>query len=253
MLVHNHSTILKEVIMKPCLVLLLVLFILTFGTNQIAAQDAKEARENLATFNIYFINGYAISYEFYKNDNSVLRFHLDFGGSDNSSDNDGKRINTNSNNDTNTEDITEERKTHNFTLMASPQFLYKFYKSNYGEAYLGAGPFFKYQTSGYENIYQTSRKDINGDDFNSASNSNNKNKSYLLGLSFIIGIKGVLTDRISLFAESHFNAAKKWDEFEQSYHSSQSPSYEYNNSEETEGDGWDYSTTFVRVGVSISL
>ncbi|OGU34197.1 MAG: hypothetical protein A2068_12890 [Ignavibacteria bacterium GWB2_35_6b] len=232
--------------MKTNSVITLILISLFVFVNQVKAQETKEETEELNTYNFYFINGYAISFDFYKHENSAMRLQLDFNGTDLSNESSGNRYGTNNSD----EKITEEIKSSSFSISVSPQYMYTFFKSINGDAYFSLGPFLSFNSENREQINTYKLYDIFNGNSESENRFTNNNKIWNLGLTAVVGLKGRITENISLFAESHFSASKRWNSNEDI---SSGTEYYYNSKTTKDGDGWEFTTNFVRVGVSISL
>ena len=141
--------------MKFKIIITIVLFLISLlFTNNTYGQNKEEAVKDLHTFNVYFINGYGISYDAYKHNNSTLRLYLDFNGYGDELESSSHQIYSNPT--TNFEvKSNSENFTDSFVLLISPQFLHKLYKSDLGEIYFGSGPYFEYRNNSYWTPYRT--------------------------------------------------------------------------------------------------
>lgn len=232
--------------MKTKAVITLILISLFVFENQVEAQAEKDVTNESMSVNIYFINGYAVSFDFYKHDNSAMRLHLDFNGTDLSDESKGDRYGSNSAD----EKITDERNFSTFAVSVSPQYYFTFFNSVNVSSYLSFGPLFGYE-SGHDEQKFTVKKENFMQEYVTITNENTvKNTSWKIGAVFSIGLKGKLTDNIGLFAESYFDLTKRWTTNDIDI---KNTDYYYTYKSETSGGGWKFETNFVRAGISISF
>ena len=226
---------------KSLSLLSVIFFIFSIGCSARAQNNVSEADSaNYKTFNLYFINGYALSYDMIKNDKSVIRVHLDFSGSLTDINSNLKHLDSNSP----TQSTTTDQKNGSLSVSISFYYLHKFYNSNIGEFYAGIGPGFGYSKNNISSDQNTIQYNTNY-----VYSSNNDTEDYSLGLTFVLGLKSYITNTLSVFAESHFAGGKRWENQESSY----TDAYGNFASAYTSGDGWFYDTQFIRAGISVSL
>jgi hypothetical protein len=229
---------------KSLSLLSMIFFIFSIGSLVKAQNNFSEADSaNYKTFNLYFINGYAISYDLIKNDKSVIRVHLDFSGTLTDINSDGTQINTGQMD----QSTTTGQKNGSWSVALSFYYLHTFYNSNLGEVYAGIGPGFGYSKDNYSS----------SQGYNSVNSYNNytsdtETKNYSLGLTFVLGIKSYITKSLSVFAESQFSGGKRWQKQDYSYSSTSNYSVSYQSSN-ISGHGWFGDAQSIRIGISISL
>ncbi len=225
------------------------LFIIS-SACEINAQDSgsKSDSVKLHTFNLYFINGYAISYDLYKKEKSAVRVHLDFSSGLSDVSSDLEQSSTSSYGSTNKQTSSTKDNSSNLSITLSSYYIYSFYISEFGEAYIGAGPLFGYSKNSYTSSY-------NPTDTLSYSNSyyDVMNKNYYIGATLLIGIREYLTKHVSLFAESHINGGRKWTKSESTNNSKGPRNYFSDQTYNSSGSGWFYDSQFIRVGMSVSF
>lgn len=234
--------------------LVISFFIIGFASVSSSQTDEKVSKENLNTFNIYFINGYALSYNYYTTEKFYLRAQLDFSTNGENIDTDGENI-MEYTNSKEKQTRSDENKSDYLSVAISTQIIYPFYNSEYGQAYFGIGPKISYTNNSY-------KTDSDGKSYypdttstpNIFSNSNkNSSTSYDVGINLLLGLKAYITDNISLFAETHFTGGRRWAETEWNYTNVYNAIDSSKNTNESDGNGWFYEATFIRLGVSVSL
>jgi hypothetical protein len=243
--------------MKTSAFFLSALILLTiFSLNNIFPQtpaDTLNSRpENLHTFNIYLLNGYALSYEFSKCNQSLYRVQLDYGSSYTEDKSDGEST-TVSSYGTEKHPRTEENSTSSISLSLSAHYIYSFLRTDFGEIYLGAGPSLGFAR--YEHLSDNSG--TSADTIFFSSSSNYIDKTYSIGVVFVLGMKAFITNNLGVFAEANLNGGKRWRENNSvSSNINDYPSsadYSSTNTYHVSGGGWFYNATYVRIGISISI
>jgi hypothetical protein len=69
----------------------------------------------------------------------------------------------------------------------------------------------------------------------------------------LLGVKGIITENISLFVEANIKGGGRWQNSEGEYSNTDPSGYQYKNTYSSDGSGWFYEAQFIRLGVSISL
>ncbi len=234
--------------------LLVFLLAVIYNIPTFAQTDNIKSQKDLNTFNLYFINGYAISYNYYTTDEFLLRAHLDLSVSGNNLDKTSSQLNyypTGSNN-YKSSGSTDQK---SFNVSVSTHLIYPVYSSRFGQAYIGAGPIFGYSV---QSISQNSESenipfDTTFSTYSFKEKRESTNKNYNLGLMAIAGLKTYLTESIGLFAEVHLIGGRTWANNKSSFSSTQSSRSEtaYENTDDS--NGWFYSLQFLRIGVMFSF
>ncbi|MBU0558747.1 MAG: hypothetical protein KJ799_11445 [Bacteroidetes bacterium] len=242
-----------KTISKHSLTLLLLSFLFAkFILAQDSQADSSSVQgDNYETFNIYFVNGYGLSYELIKSHNSIIRIQVDLHNNYLSIDSEGSRTNSPAIS-MDSQPYSEDKKTEIIIISLASHFLYKFYESKFGIAYLGGGPSIGYS----KHIYETgsSYNELRLGSPERYSNSyKNLNTSYSLGLNLLLGLKANISANVGFFAESHFNIGKIWVENEYSSRFQQSSGNSSTTINKSEGDGWFTDSNFFRVGISMAL
>lgn len=228
-------------------ILIVALIILNIpGITKAQAGDSSAAK-NLHTFNLYLINGYALSYNFCNTDKFYLRAALDFSTYKSDMDNDRKSSYGAIPTDNNT--IERNSINENFSVGFSAQIIFPVYTAEYGQAYLGGGPSITYSIG----KYSTDEHHVSESFGTSSYSSSNNDKGYHAGVLIIGGIEAFITNNISMFAETHLNGGIIWRKSEWSSRSIDSSGFEQISNASEESDGWFYDATFIRLGVSLSF
>lgn len=239
---------------KPAFILVLFLFTTTTTTNIVAQEVTVKKKNDLNTFNLYFINGYALSYNFYNTESYYLRAHLDIFLSSNESDSEGESsYQYIFNGEKRT--FTGDAKNDYFNITVSPQIIFPVYTTSFGQVYLGGGPFLGYGKS--TNSFNQETVEYYPDTTSTPSISTNSNfsktKNINAGLVLAVGIKAFITDNISLFAETQFQGGRRWQENETTQEWTSYSGTFSKGRNTSDSDGWFYDAQFIRMGVSISL
>ncbi|QQS34726.1 MAG: hypothetical protein IPM56_10680 [Ignavibacteriales bacterium] len=229
-------------------VMLIGSFVFLFNSWILNAQvrDSSSLKD-LHTFNIYFINGYALSYDFYKSDKFYLRAELDISTNKSDIDDEGRSVYGSTTIDNNK--IDGNRVNEYFYVGFSPQIIVPVFSTSFGQLYLGCGPSLGYSVR--KSSYEEQRISDTG---TSSGFTNSNNETYYdAGVLVIGGVKAFIADNISLFAEVHLNGGITWLKEENNNVSSNSISASIISSRSIESDGWFYDARFIRLGVSLSL
>lgn len=240
--------------MKNFIGLSLFSSILLFLIADLWAQEKIEPKKPNHTFNFYFINGYAISYNFYETKSFFLRGQLDLSTSKQDLDMEGERIY----NYTTTENksITSENNEDGyFSVGASAHIVFPLYSNEYGSIYFGTGPIFTYSSRNYSfsETYTQYYPDTNAVQYTGTNSNINKEKNYDAGVLAYLGLKGIITDNISIFVETHIKGGRRWKEYDWEYYNSDNQGNSSKTTSTSSGDGWFYEAQFIRLGVSISI
>jgi len=239
--------------MKNIIGLLILVLVLLIFSNNLFSQEKTDTDKPENAFNIYFINGYAISYNFYQTKNYYLRAQLDLSTKGEEIDADGETDYSNVSYDKNT--VTTNSESNYFLIGISTYFIYPVYNTPYGNIYLGAGPAFNYSNN--SNTLTETRKEFAPDSttvqYSATYVTTNNEKNYDLSAVFIVGIEAYITENISIVVEANVKGGNRWQN--NSYeHSYSNPSGDYSKyTSSTDGYGWFYEAQFIRLGVSISL
>jgi hypothetical protein len=240
---------------KSAVLFLIIIFALSIKTVLAkAGSDSLDNSQNLQTFNLYLINGYAISYEFNKVNHSLFRVEFDFAGNSSNNDLNGDRTSIYTNPPENTKAPYSEKSNYsNLSLSLSLHYIYKFAETNFAAAYLGGGPIFSYS----KGTTKSESSNIYSDSTSYKSSYNNNTINYSLGITFVLGLKTFLTKNISIFAESYITGGKRWTREEFANENvTDYPSindYYYKSFGTSSGGGWFYNSEFIRVGLSLSI
>ena len=236
--------------MKTVKALTVIFIFLNFFINNSLAQDEVKSDGPKNTFNFYFINGYAISYNFYEAPRYYLRAGLDISTSKSDIDSDGENIQYYT---SSTEEYSTSESTDNsyFSIGASVQIIFPVYKTNFGKIYLGTGPVFSYTTRNYSSSRTQTNPDPTLSPYTSTSSTDERN--YDVAAIVLVGVEGVITDNISLFVEANIKGGGRWQNSDAEYSSSNTSGYYTKNTYSSDGSGWFYEAQFIRMGVSISL
>jgi hypothetical protein len=232
----------KSLIFLSIIFLLISISYSAKGQNNSSETDSTGYK----TFNLYFINGYAISYDMIKNDNSVIRAHLDFSGTLTDINSDGTQINGGQPD----QSLTTDQKNNTWSVSLSFYYLRTFYNSDLGEVYAGIGPGFGFSKDSYFSNQSYNYAQTNS---NSNSSMNSITKNFSIGFTVVLGIKSYITKSLSVFAESQLSGGKSWQKQEYSYSSNTNNISTNYSSSSTSGHGWFYNTQFFRAGISVSL
>jgi len=233
--------------MKNFVSLFAVILLSLFFTINSIAQDEVKSEGPKNTFNFYFINSYAISYNFYEASSYYLRAGLDISTSKSDIDSDGEVIQYPSGYESST---TENSDNSYFSIGASVQIIFPVYKTKYGNIYFGTGPVFTYSTTNY-----SSSRTYNDPVPTNTSKYTNSTyvKNYDVAAIVLVGVEGIITDNISLFVEANIKGGGRWQHTESEYSNTDPTGYQYKNTSSSDGNGWFYEAQFIRLGVSISL
>jgi len=240
--------------MKNLISFLAFNFLVFFLSTNLFSQEDIEPDKPKNTFNFYFINGYAVSYNFYNAESFYLRAQLDISTSKEDMDADGEIIEEYTNG-TQKYSTTGNTETNYFSIGASAHIIFPVYKTNYGKVYLGTGPLFNYSNQNYNNSESRDQfsPDSNVFQYSTTSSITSNEKNYDVGALVLVGIEGIITDNISLFVEAYLKGGRKWKKTEWESLYSATPDYHSKQTSTKDGDGWFYEAQFIRLGVSISL
>jgi hypothetical protein len=233
--------------MKTFMALIAIFLFFNFFINSSFAQNEVESEGPKNTFNFYFINGYAISYNFYEAQSYYLRAGLDISTTKENIDSDGEIIQYPSGYKSST---TESSDNSYFSIGASVQIILPVYKTKYGNIYFGTGPVFTYSTTN-----NNSSRTYNDQVPTNTSNYTNSTyvQNYDVAAIVLVGVEGIITDNISLFVEANIKGGGRWQHTESEYSNTDPTGYQYKNTSSSDGNGWFYEAQFIRMGVSISL
>jgi hypothetical protein len=233
--------------MKNTLTLSVLILMVLFSLENIFAQEVSETEKPKNTFNFYFINGYAISYDLYEAQSFYLRAGLDISTSKEDIDLDGEIIQSPSDYESSTAESSDNSY---FSIGASVQIIFPVYETKYGNIYFGTGPVFTYSTSNYS----SSRTYNDPFPTNTYKYSNSTyEQNYDVAAIVLVGVEGIITDNISLFIEANIKGGGRWKHTESEYSNTDPTGYQYKNTSSSDGNGWFYEAQFIRMGVSISL
>lgn len=228
------------------------LFLLSSG---LICQSKDTSESKLHHFNIYFINGYAVSYDYYRSDDFSLWANLDFSSRYFDNDLENNR-NSLSNNDTSVYLQNSKSISSNSSISLSSHIILPVYKSKVGIAYIGAGPELGlvYERSEYS-YYTDSQSNGSYGSNQSSQSSGTKydSREIRAGLSVVVGIKSYLTENIGLFAEAFFLGGKRWTKTDNYRYNYSDDTYFSISDESSDGNGWYYMTQWARIGVSIAI
>jgi hypothetical protein len=238
---------------KPITQLAFCFLIILLNAELFSQKDAEVAKPN-HTFNFYFINGYAISYNFLETGSFFLRAQLDLSTNKQDIDLEGERI---TNYTTSEYKYSTSGNTDNdyFSVGASAHIVFPLYTNKYGRFYFGTGPIFTYTTMNYNfsETYTQYYPDTTAVQYTQTNTNTNNVKNYDVGALVYIGLQGILTENISIFVEAHFKGGKRWNESDWESTSTNNVSNSIKTTSTSSGDGWFYEAQFIRLGVSISL
>ena len=234
--------------MKTFKALTVIFLFLNFFTNNSLAQDEVKSEEPKNTFNFYFINGYAISYNFYEAHSYYLRAGLDISTSKEDINSDGESIQYPSAYESST---TESSNNSYFSIGASVQIIFPVYVTKYGNIYVGTGPVFTSSTRNYKSSRTQTYSDPTSLPYSYTNITDEQN--YDVAAIVLVGVEGILTENISLFVEANIKGGGRWQSSETEYSNSDPNGYQYKNTYNSDGNGWFYEAQFIRLGVSISL
>ncbi|MCB9499685.1 MAG: hypothetical protein H6690_00275 [Erysipelotrichaceae bacterium] len=195
---------------------------------------------------LLFVNSYGLGYNIYSNNKSEIRLLLDLYGEGRFEDE--ERTQTDTRDD---QIVKRDHKNENNTefnaLRITAQYLYDFYKNDFGELFFGGGPLIGYSWNNYS--YS------NSDNEYEYLNQNYKN-TYSLGLTGLIGIRGKLNNSISVFAQLQILGQYSWRKIEvemESYDYS-SPITRIDKTEENfDITNWEYSVRYASIGIRFSI
>lgn len=236
--------------MKSILGLLALVFFSVIFTSNLYSQEKKDSDKPEHTFNLYFINGYAISYDFYEAKSYYLRAGLDISTNKSNIDSDGENIQYYT---SSTEQYSTSENTDNsyFSIGASVQIVFPIYVTKYGSIYLGTGPAFIYSTRNYSSSRTQTNPDPTYSPYTSLNSTDERN--YDLAAVFLVGMEAIITDNISLFVEANIKGGGRWQNSDGEYSTTNTSGYYTKSTYSSDGSGWFYEAQFIRLGVSISL
>ncbi len=225
---------------KQLIKLATILTLILLSTSLHAQIDSDKADKGV---NINFFNGYAISYKWNTTQNLNYRVYLGLNSSLTNSENNSESIYND--NLSNTRERTQDNK---FLVMdLSFQFIYKVFKQKSYNMYLGIGPNLNYSYSENENTSERTNTNSTG-----SSEDSFTNNSYGIGIISLLGIEAHLTDKITLFAETHLSAKRSWTTSSNSYLSYYSGDTSTNSSKSSgTGSSWNANLQLVKVGLGI--
>lgn len=228
---------------------LAALSLVLFFANKINAQGNNSETDStrLHTFYLYLFNGYAVSYDLYSEEKSSVRLRLDFSAAHNDLNSDAEQTYSTSNGYSSKTSSNSESRDNNFSVTLSSYYIYSFYNSKLGQAYIGAGPLIGYSRYSYGSSTTYS------DTLQSYYSYDSQNKNYSVGIVFLAGIRGYITERISFFAEANLNGGRTWTKSEGSSQYKGPNNYYSTQANNSSGSGWFYSSQFIRAGISVSF
>lgn len=238
-------------------ILLVVIFFLSINISNIAQTENKTETKNLHSFSVYFINGYALGYDYYKTDAFKLRATLDLSlsGSDENSDGESRNIQYGSTYNGARDITVRETDRNSFGVSLSTQIIFPIYKTEFGNIYFGAGP-----SVGYSKDHNTSSEEWKSyypDTVTTpslySSSSENTIQSYNVAANLMLGAEAIVSDNVSLFIEAHLNGGINWSDEKRIYRYKSNQNYEELREYNYNGDGWFYSFQYARIGVKISI
>lgn len=238
--------------MKNIIALITSVFLLNILVNNLFAQEKTISDKPENTFNFYFINGYAISYNFYNADSYFLRVGIDLSTTKQDIDSDGESVQEYSGGYSEKNTTSGNADNSYFSIGASAQIVWPVFKNKYGMFYLGAGPLFNYSNRTYSSSESRTNSNPGVTGPYKSSNSTNE-KNYDVGAIFLVGLNAILTENFAVFVEANIKGGGRWQNTEAEYYS-MDPYSNYNkNSYSSDGNGWFYEAQFIRMGISISL
>lgn len=218
--------------MKNMRVKFLVIFCLFVSIPGFAQEVEKDTLSFVrnTSFDFYFVNAYAVGYKFSVDENSSLKFILDF---------DGSYLNKNTSVTDRNLNIEEWRDNINFNLYAF--YLYSLYKNNYIDISLGFGPYYNL------NYYSNKEVDIGSN----VSRYYNSSHYHALGGSVAFGVEGFITSRISLIAETYLTGSHRWENQFGEYTQNAQGVEIYRSSNTGSSTSWFWEINFARLGIGI--
>jgi len=244
--------------MKTFMGFFLVIIISTsINTSTLAQTEQKTEKENLQSFSFYFINGYALAYDYYKTDAFRLKANLslDLSGSDMESDAENKYVYSNPMSYGSKELRDEDSNSDYFGITLSTHMIYPVYNTQLGNIYVGFGPSIGYSkrnsNSSYKNErYSPDTVSVPTVYFNS---SEYIDSDFYLAANLLFGLEAYLVDNISLFAETHLSAGIDWTDNKTTHKYSSDTALVEDSVYDSEGSGWFYSFQYVKLGIKISI
>lgn len=237
-----------------------VLFVIVFSSINISSNaqtENKTESDNLNSFSVYFINGYALGYDYFTSDAFKLRatLDLDISGSNIDSEEETKSIRYGTTNYGSKEFSERETDRDVFSVSLVSQILFPIYKTEYGNFYFGVGPSVGYSRDQNNSIYDS--KYFNSDtvttpNINYASYENTY-ISYDIAANALIGAEAIISKNISLFTEAHLLGGMRWTEDKWINNYRSNTDYVEKRENSNKGSGWFYSFNYARIGVKISL
>jgi hypothetical protein len=189
---------------------------------------------------VYFINGYAIGYQIFNKNNSEIRLilNLDVNGQNYSEDSKEENSSTIVNKHLN------KSSGNLYSINLTSHYLNNFLMNKYGKLYWGMGPNIGYSwnNSSNKNYYQE----------NEENKYSSTSSGFSIGLVALIGMRGNLTQSISLFAEAQLSANKNWNWYE--YISDTININGVNHHKTTSnGNSWSYNLVYSKIGLRFRL
>jgi len=237
--------------------IIVIIISLLISVANLAQTENKTENKNLHSFSVYFINGYALGYDYYKVDALKLRATLDLSlsGSDENSDGENKNIQYGTPYYGSKEITERETDRSSFSVSLGSQIIFPIYKTEFGNIYFGAGPslgFSKdHSTLDYNSKYYYPDTVTTPNLY--TSTTENTIQSYNIAASILLGAEATVSNNISLFMETHLNGGMRWSDEKWINNSSSNPNSEERRENNYNGDGWFYSFQYARIGVKISL
>jgi len=222
--------------MKKLWVVLLALISLCISDSNDAQTSDKDSSSFVRdrSFNFYFVNGYAIGYKLNINENSALKFVIDFKGS---------YLNKNSSQTDDPSEYSEKR--DNISLAFYSAYCYSFYKNSYVDVYLGIGPYYNV------NFYSNTGTEFVKDTLNSTFRYYHSESFNALGASTIFEVEGFISSHISLIAEAQLIGLYRWEKsYSENTRNSQGSEIS-RNTRESRANSWYFDINFVRLGIGI--
>lgn len=237
--------------------LLVVIFFLSINISNIAQTENKIVTKNPHSFSVYFINGYALGYDYLKTDAFKLRATLDLSLSGENQDSDGKNTNhyfSGSYFDNSIQESEIETDRTYLSLSLASQIIFPIYKTEYGNIYFGAGPGVGFSRNFSSSI---SENIVYNPDTVLASKNFIENEyttvEYNIKLNLLVGAEVNISNNLSLFAETHLNAGLLWSDQKNLYKYHSDSGSNQNSEINQDGSGWFYTFQYARIGVKISL
>lgn len=244
--------------MKTLMGFFLVIIISTsINTSTLAQTEQKTEKENLQSFSFYFINGYALAYDYYKTDAFRLRANLslDLSGSDMESDAENKYVYSNPMSYGSKELRDEDSNSDYFSITLSTHMIYPVYNTQLGNIYVGFGPSIGYSKRNSNSSYKNERYSPDTVSVPTVYFSSNEyiDSDFYLAANLLFGLEAYLVDNISLFAETHLNAGIDWTNNKTTHKYSSGTALVEDSVYDSEGSGWFYSFQYVKIGIKISI